>query len=202
VAANIAQADQICAMDANPPAWLVGDSRKTLSDPGGPKHVDFIFSCPPYGDLEVYSDDPADLSNMPYDDFIRAYRDIIAASVSRLKRDRFASFVVGDIRDKQGLYRNFVSDTISAFVDAGARLYNEAILITAAGSLPIRAGKQFAATRKLGKTHQNVLIFVKGDPQKATVACGEVEFGQVPESGGEIADVMREADDAEFGEVL
>ena len=25
---------------------------------------DFIFSCPPYGDLEVYSDDPNDLSRM------------------------------------------------------------------------------------------------------------------------------------------
>ena len=44
------------------------------------------------------------------------------------------------------------------------------------GSLPIRAGKQFLASRKLGKTHQNVLVFVKGDPKKATQACGTVEI--------------------------
>ncbi len=46
-----------------------------------------------------------------------------------------------------------------------------AILVTAAGSLPIRAGKQFRAGRKLGKTHQNVLTFVKGDPKRAAQAC-------------------------------
>ena len=57
-----------------------------------------------------------------------------------------------------------------AFRRAGLDFYNEAILITSAGSLPIRAGKQFEATRKLGKTHQNVLVFVKGDGKKATQA--------------------------------
>lgn len=47
--------------------------------------------------------------------------------------------------------------------------------MTAVGSLPIRAGKQFSSGRKLGKTHQNVLVFVKGNPRKAADACGEVE---------------------------
>jgi len=95
----------------------------------------------------------------------------VADCLSLLREDRFACFVVGDIRDKAGYYRNFVSDTIAAFHDAGARLYNEAILVTAIGSLSIRAGKQFDATRKLGKTHQNVLVFVKGDPRAATNYC-------------------------------
>ncbi len=98
-----------------------------------------------------------------------------------LKPDRFACFTVGDVRDKAGIYRNFVSDTIAAFQDAGAKLYNEAILVTACGSLPIRAAKQFSSGRKLGKTHQNVLVFVKGDPAKATKACGPVEVGELPE---------------------
>jgi hypothetical protein len=39
----------------------------------------------------------------------------------------------------------------------------------------MRAGKTFATSRKLGKTHQNVLIFVKGDGKKAAQACGNVE---------------------------
>jgi len=34
---------------------------------------------------------------------------------------------------------------------------------------PVEAG------RKLGKTHQNVLVFVKGDWRKATEACGQVD---------------------------
>jgi hypothetical protein len=57
--------------------------------------------------------------------------------------------------------------------------YNEIILVTAIGSLPIRAGRQFTAGRKIGKTHQNVLVFVKGDEKKATMACGDVEFGTI-----------------------
>lgn len=43
------------------------------------------------------------------------------------------------------------------------------------GSLPIRAAKQFRTSRKLGKTHQNILVFVKGDPKKATAALGPVD---------------------------
>jgi len=47
--------------------------------------------------------------------------------------------------------------------------------VTADGSLPIRVGKQFSAGRKLGKTHQNVLVYVKGDWKKAAAACGAIE---------------------------
>ncbi len=158
------------------PAWHVGDSRqigRRLAD----VEADFVFSCPPYADLERYSDDPADLSTMDYPAFLTAYREVISGAVGQLKPDRFACFVVGDVRDKRGtgVYRNFVADTIEAFLDAGAQLYNEAILLTAYGSLPIRAGKQFAASRKLGKTHQNVLVFVKGDWKRAVAACGDVD---------------------------
>ena len=31
-------------------------------------------------------------------------------------------------------------------------------------------GKQFSASRKLGKTHQNILVFIKGDGKKAKLA--------------------------------
>jgi len=92
-----------------------------------------------------------------------------------LKNDRFALFVVGEVRDKKGNYHDFVGDTIQAFRDAGLNYYNEAILVTQAGSLPLRAGKQFSSSRKLGKTHQNVLVFVKGDGKRAATACGEVD---------------------------
>lgn len=33
-------------------------------------------------------------------------------------------------------------------------------------------------------THQNVLVFCKGDPAKATAAVGEVEVGDVGDDGG------------------
>lgn len=167
VAANIAQAAAICP--DNPPEWVVGDSAATLAVWGGA--ADFVFSCPPYGDLEVYSDLPDDLSAMPHEAFVEAYRAIIAAAVAKLKPDRFAAFVVGDFRCKKGFYRNFVGETVAAFEAAGARYYNEGILVTAVGSLPVRVGKQFKSGRKLGKTHQNILVFCKGDPKRAAQAC-------------------------------
>ncbi|MGD1467177.1 ParB N-terminal domain-containing protein [Vibrio harveyi] len=169
--ANIAQAKAICGSPV--PKWTVGDSVE-IQDLI-PTQGDMIFSCPPYADLEKYSDNPKDLSNMPYKDFIEAYRKIVKSCFMLLKDDRFAVFVVGEVRDKKGNYLNFVSDTISAFLDAGFSYYNEAIMVNTVGSLPIRTGKQFSQSRKLGKTHQNVLVFVKGDARKASKACGDVE---------------------------
>ena len=172
VEANMAQAEAI--IPDNIPRWIVGDSRdlsELYSDA-----VDFVFSCPPYYDLEIYSDDERDLSTLgTYEQFIADYRDIIGKSVGLLRDDRFACFVVGDMRDKRGFYRNFVADTIAAFRDADMELYNEAVLVTAVGSLPIRAGKQFGGYRKLGKTHQNVLVFYKGDPKQIKRLFGEVD---------------------------
>lgn len=166
VEANREQGRDLCANDDDL-HWEQGDSMKTLDDA---PNADFIFSCPPYGDLEVYSDDEDDISNMEYHTFKAAYSRIILKAVSKLKQDRFACFVVGDFRDKKGFYRNFVSDTIQAFENAGARLYNEAILVTSVGSASMRVTKQFEAGRKFAKTHQNVLVFCKGDWRKATEA--------------------------------
>jgi len=174
IEANRQQAAQIIP-DAEP-EWIEGDGLDAIGL--APGQYDFIFSCPPYGDLEVYTNHPRDLSCMDWPEFLDAYRAIIARCVSMLKPDRFACFVVGDFRDGKGFYRNFVGETIRAFLDAGTKLYNEAVLLTAIGSLPIRVGKQFEAGRKLGKTHQNVLVFVKGDPKLATRVMGkEASFG-------------------------
>lgn len=166
VEANRKQGVDLCPSDQDL-QWIEGDSMKTLDDA---PNADFVFSCPPYGDLEVYSDDPDDISTMEYHTFKAAYSRIILKAVSKLKQDRFASFVIGDFRDKKGFYRNFVSDTIQAFENAGARLYNEAILVTSVGSAPMRVSRQFETGRKFAKTHQNVLVFCKGDWRKATQA--------------------------------
>lgn len=176
IEANREQSTAICK--ENQPTWVCGDSREIDKHYAGVQ-ADLVFSCPPYADLEVYSDDPKDLSTLNYKEFLQAYRLIISKCAAMLKQDRFACFVVGDVRDKKGNYYNFVGDTVQAFIDAGLNYYNEAILVTSVGSLPIRVGRQFESGRKLGKTHQNVLVFVKGDGKRATEACGEVEFGEI-----------------------
>jgi len=174
IEANREQADIVCG--ENKPTWHIGDS-VDIGVLCADVQADFIFSCPPYVDLEVYSDDQRDISTMPYQVFIEAYKKIIKNSCALLKENSFACFVVGEVRDKKGMYYQFVPDTIKAFTACGLKYYNEAILVTAVGSLPIRAGRQFEAGRKLGKTHQNILVFIKGDPKKATANIGPVEFG-------------------------
>lgn len=166
IAANEQQADEIAP--ATRPVWVCGDSMDTLADA---PDADMVFSCPPYGDLEKYSDDPRDLSAMDWHAFVAAYKRIILRAVQRMKPDTFACFVVGDFRDSRGFYRNFVSETIDGFEQAGARLYNEAILATAIGTASMRVTRIFDGGRKLAKTHQNVLVFCKGDWKKAATAC-------------------------------
>lgn len=166
IAANEKQADEIAPQVR--PVWVCGDSMETLTDA---PDADLIFSCPPYGDLEKYSDDPRDLSSMEWHTFSAQYKRIILRAVGKMKPDTFACFVVGDFRDSKGFYRNFVSATIDGFEQCGARLYNEAILATPVGTAAMRVTKQFDASRKMAKVHQNVLVFCKGDPRKATQKC-------------------------------
>jgi hypothetical protein len=147
-----------------PPIWIEGDSRDFL--PG--RTFDFVFTCPPYYDLETYSDDPRDLSNAgSYSDFREAYWQIIENCANLLAPNSFAAIVVGEVRDKLGHYVGLVPDTIYGFEKAGMRYYNEAILVTPLGSAPVRTSSQFGGGRKLGKTHQQLLVFVKGDAKKA-----------------------------------
>lgn len=163
-------------MPDNQPHWFEGDSSNMSAILGDDFKCDFIFSCPPYHDLEQYTDDMDDLSNMSWDTFKRAYEDIISKSVLRLKNNRFACFVVGEIRDDVGGYKGFVPLTVNAFKKGGMRYYNDIILVNAVGSLPVRIASQFAY-RKIGKTHQNVLVFYKGDMDVIPRHFKEVESG-------------------------
>lgn len=161
IEANRINAEEIFGDDPKP-NWFIGDSESVLASSPNGGLFDLVFSCPPYADLEVYSKDPKDLSNMTYEQFVVKYRAIIAQSVRLLKRGGYAVFVVGEVRDKRrnGAYYNFVGDTVNAFIDAGADYYNEAILVTAYGTAMLRT-KQFTKSRKMVKVHQNLLVFRK-----------------------------------------
>lgn len=158
IESNIEQAIKIISED-NQPVWLTGDSNEVLSDITG-EDFDLVFSCPPYADLEVYSDMEGDISNMSYPDFLEAYESIIARSCRLLKPNKYACFVVGEVRDKKGNYIGFVPDTIRAFEKCGMKFYNEAILLNPVVSASMRASNNMKH-QKLVKIHQNVLVFKK-----------------------------------------
>lgn len=144
------------------PTWHCDDSLnadKYLKD----ESVDMCFTCPPYADLEVYSDLPNDISNMDYDDFLETYSKILSIACKKLKQDRFFVIVIGDVRGKNGAYRDLLSSTKNILIDNGLSLYNELILLESLASARFRAGLFFRASRKVVKVHQNVLVFYKGD---------------------------------------
>lgn len=159
IEANRQQAEEI--IPDNKPTWIVGNSvdlYKLLPD----YQCDYVFSCPPYYDLEQYSDDKHDLSNMKWGDFKDEYSDIIYKACQCLEPNRFACFVVSEVRDNKGFYRGLVPFTIAAFKRAGMQFYNEIILVNQVGSMPIRVKKMFGDYRKIGRVHQNVLVFYNG----------------------------------------
>jgi len=174
IEANYNNAKEVVG-ETNKPYWVCDDSTNIDKLFYNIKW-DLVFSCPPYADLEVYSDDPRDLSNMDYNDFIISYREIISKTCSLLNDNRFAVFVVGEVRDKTGAYYNFVADTIDAFRSAGLSYYNEMILATSIGSAAIRVPRQFNSGRKIGKIHQNVLVFYKGDVKQIKSNYPEIDF--------------------------
>lgn len=160
--------------NATQPEWVEGESTEQLREMDAAS-FDLAFGCPPYYDLEKYSDDPRDLSNLSRVEFDRQMRRNIAEVARVLRDDSFAVFVVGSVRDRRGFVldmRRCMSDAAEA---AGLRLVNDAVLLTPVGTAAPRAAKSFTATRTLTRVHQEVLVYVKGDRKRAAARCGEVE---------------------------
>lgn len=173
---------QVQSLGLNP-KWICDDSQNADKYVDN-ESIDMIFSCPPYFDLEQYSDDERDLSNMDYEQFKIVYKNIIDIACKKLKQDRFAVFVVGDVRDKKGAYRDFIGYTKQCFNDGGLCLYNEIILVEPVGTKILTMKKTFR-TRKISKVHQNVLIFYKGNIKKIKENYKEIN----------IDDILNEIDD-------
>lgn len=138
---------------------------------------DLLFSCPPYFDLEHYSDLENDASNQKsYDDFIQILRNAFTAAISCLKENRFAVIVVGDVRDKStGFYYDFCGDIKRIFKDGGMSLYNEIILIETGASTALRASR-YMESRKVAKMHQNILVFYKGKTKDIKKHYKKIEY--------------------------
>ena len=141
--------------------YYCGDSNNISTIVPG-RGFDFVFTSPPYYDLEVYSKE--DMSALgTYDEFMRQYENIFRQCVDMLADNRFLVVKICEIRNKKtGVFRNFVGDNIALFNRLGLQYYNEIILLNQVGTAALRVNKQMVS-RKLVKTHQNILVFFKGD---------------------------------------
>lgn len=159
--------------------WLdlgikICDDSKNVDQYIQDESADLIFACPPYFDLEVYSDNENDISNMGYDEFCEIYSDILRKFARKLKNNRFAIVTISDVRDKKGFYRDLTGVTKRAFESAGVMFYNDIVLINTLGSGAMRARKQMNSGRKVIRSHQSVLVFFKGDPKNIKQEFGEL----------------------------
>jgi hypothetical protein len=137
---------------------------------------DFLFSCPPYFNLEKYSDLEGDASNQKnYEAFIEIIKKAFIGALSCLKPGRFAVIVAGDIRRNDGFYYRFPDDIKTIFETHGAPLYCDLILRDPIGSARYRARANFRS-RKIIKVHQNVMVFFKGDPKNIKDTYPEIPF--------------------------
>jgi DNA modification methylase len=156
------------------PNWVEGDSEEVL-ELMPDEQYDFVFTCPPYYDLEVYSDNDRDLSTMDDSDFEDKYFSIISEAARCLKNNRFLCLVISEVREpsttgnyKIGKYRNFVAKTIMACEEMGLDFYNDMILFNSQHQASRVVDTYFKRNRKVASVHQNILVFVKGNPDIAT----------------------------------
>ena len=159
---------------AGDPTYVLGDSRKTLAARTAGS-ADMVIGCPPYYDLEVYSDLAEDLSTMSPAEFDASMVKTMREVAQVLRQDRFAVFIVGNVRNKQGELLSMHRCMLNAAEAAGLTYTQDAILLTAVGTAALRSPKQFKQTRVLARTHQEILVFVKGDRKKAAKRLGDVD---------------------------
>ena len=153
--------------------WVCGDSADILNEQSFIEkygQFDMLFTCPPYYNLEQYTKNPADLSRMPtYADFLTKFGKILQSACRCLKDGTFCCIVISELRqspqDMEKIqFYGLVPDTVHILRDlCGMKYYNEIILVNSLGSLPIRANKYFNQSRKIGRHHQNILVFYKGN---------------------------------------
>lgn len=126
-----------------------------------PNDFDFSYTCPPYYDLEVYSDLDGDMSNVEtYEQFLDMLKNSMAVAYKGLKPGSLFVMVVGNFRDKKGNLRHFNGDAVRLGREVGFVLHDELVFWGASDVAYQRLG-QFVANRRSVRVHEYVIIFKK-----------------------------------------
>ncbi len=127
---------------------------------------DLVFTCPPYWNLEKYSDIPADLSNVDdYESFLYQMSFVFDVCRRAMSPNAYCCFVVSDFRDySEGRKRvnrlvPFVADMIHAGERSGLCLYDKVILRKPLGTAPART--KLWNNRKTVRIHEELLVFTR-----------------------------------------
>jgi DNA modification methylase len=136
-----------------------GDARFLHIDRGG---FDLAVTCPPYFNLEKYSDNPKDISNFSsYAEFNMAMWMTAQAHFPLMKPGAFVCIVVGNFRDKKTKEMiDFRGHTVENFMEAGFIFHQDIVLRKNFASAAKRAGNAWRG-KKLVSVHEYLLVFLK-----------------------------------------
>ncbi len=128
----------------------------------GEDAFDAAITCPPYYNLEVYSDNPCDISNRStYVEFNMGMCFCAHAHFERLKPGAFACIVVGNFRDKKtGELIDFPSHTVENFREVGFVYWQQIVLSKNFASAAKRSTNAWRGL-KLVPAHEFLLVFRK-----------------------------------------
>jgi len=124
------------------------------------KSADFIFTCPPYHDVEKYESVENQLSDIKeYEDFLEKISLCVQNCYRVLRSGKFCVWVVADWR-RQGDFQCFHKDCIDIFLKHGFKLWD--IIISMVHSPFIHLGVGRCEEEKYtSKAHEYILVFKK-----------------------------------------
>src|SRR5690606_11115165 len=108
------------------------------------------------------------ISAMGWEEFLAVLGGIVAAAVGLLAPDRFATWVVGDLRDSRGYLRRLPARVDIMHEAAGARLVNDTVIASPLGGKYGVIWRSWAPTRSATRIHSHAHTYVKGDRRRAT----------------------------------
>ncbi len=123
---------------------------------------DCAITCPPYWQLEHYSNLPDDLSNLgSYDEFDSSILRCAHAHYPLMKPRAFVCFVVAPFRDKKsGELIDFPGHTVKNFKAAGFTYWQQVVLTKNFASAAVRSTNAWRG-HKLVPCHEFLLVFKK-----------------------------------------
>ncbi len=125
----------------------------------GEAGFDVAVTCPPYYNLEVYSELPDDLSNCgSYEEFNAGMMFCARAHRAKMKPGAFVCIIVGPFRDKKGELVDFPAHTVDNFREAGFIYHQQIVLSKNFGSAAKRSTNAWKG-HKLVPIHEFLLVF-------------------------------------------
>jgi len=138
---------------------LVLDDSRNIEAKEKEDFYDFAFSSPPYWNIEWYGDEPEQLGNETYEEFMKSMEQIYKGCYKALKPGKFCIMNVNDFR-KGGKYYAYHADTITALNNAGFKQY-DTIIMKYQNAMRKSFPNQILQEKLMPKIHEFLLVFFK-----------------------------------------